>query len=343
MDARAAGRRCSSRCRPPLALLFSMAEGTVKKLEAPAQPRAGSWSSSTTIAARPRSRRTIRCSPRPGSELGQTGRRANTPSSSSSAIRDEVGRRAQRRRRSRRWRASSPAAAEAGAGRAAARERWRDARAALAAGRPALVWRRLVADTETPVGAALKLIEPGRGDFLLESVEGGEVRGRYSLLGLDPDLVFRATGARLRDQPRLAARPRRVRAAARRQPGRTARAGRRLPHRRARRACRRRSPAWSAISATRPSAWSKTLPRAPQSAARAARHAVRAPDADPGVRPAERRAVLRRPAVGRRRRSRARARAARRADRRGAAPACRSPRRAGRASAELARPGARRR
>jgi len=65
---------------------------------------------------------------------------------------------------------------------------------ALAEGRPALVWRRLIADTETPVGAAAKLIEEGRGDFLLESVEGGEVRGRYSLLGLDPDLVFRATG-----------------------------------------------------------------------------------------------------------------------------------------------------
>jgi anthranilate synthase component I len=52
-----------------------------------------------------------------------------------------------------------------------------------------------VADTETPVGAALKLIEQGRGDFLLESVEGGEVRGRHSLLGIDPDLMFRATGA----------------------------------------------------------------------------------------------------------------------------------------------------
>ena len=69
-----------------------------------------------------------------------------------------------------------------------------DARLQLAGGRPALVWRELVADTQTPVGAALKLIEPGRGDFLLESVEGGEVRGRYSLLGLDPDLVFRADG-----------------------------------------------------------------------------------------------------------------------------------------------------
>ena len=73
-------------------------------------------------------------------------------------------------------------------------ENWSAAAAALAAGQPALIWRRLIADTETPVGAAAKLIEPGRGDFLLESVEGGEVRGRYSLLGLDPDLVFRATG-----------------------------------------------------------------------------------------------------------------------------------------------------
>ncbi|TIX50763.1 anthranilate synthase component I [Alteraurantiacibacter aquimixticola] len=69
------------------------------------------------------------------------------------------------------------------------------AHANLAAGQHALVWRRIVADTETPVGAALKLIEPGRGDFLLESVEGGEIVGRYSLLGLDPDLMFRATGA----------------------------------------------------------------------------------------------------------------------------------------------------
>ncbi|MDF7774129.1 anthranilate synthase component I [Sphingomonas sp. AOB5] len=68
------------------------------------------------------------------------------------------------------------------------------ARAALGAGRPALLWRRMVADTETPVAAALKLIEPGRGDFLLESVEGGSVRGRHSLIGLAPDLVFRATG-----------------------------------------------------------------------------------------------------------------------------------------------------
>ena len=66
------------------------------------------------------------------------------------------------------------------------------AQSELAAGRPALVWRTIIADTETPVGAALKLFEEGRGDFLLESVEGGETRGRYSLIGIDPDLVFRA-------------------------------------------------------------------------------------------------------------------------------------------------------
>jgi anthranilate synthase component I len=68
------------------------------------------------------------------------------------------------------------------------------ARVALADGRPALVWRQQVADTETPVAAALKLLEPGRGDFLLESVEGGSVRGRHSLIGLAPDLLFRARG-----------------------------------------------------------------------------------------------------------------------------------------------------
>jgi len=75
------------------------------------------------------------------------------------------------------------------------------ARAALAAGRPGLLWKRQIADTETPVAAALKLIEPGRGDFLLESVEGGETRGRHSLIGLAPDLVFRAHGAQAEINP----------------------------------------------------------------------------------------------------------------------------------------------
>jgi anthranilate synthase component 1 len=73
--------------------------------------------------------------------------------------------------------------------------------AALGDGRPALVWRRQVADTETPVAAALKLIELGRGDFLLESVEGGATRGRHSLIGLAPDLVFRAQAERAEINP----------------------------------------------------------------------------------------------------------------------------------------------
>ncbi|MFM9940354.1 MAG: anthranilate synthase component I [Hyphomicrobiaceae bacterium] len=63
-------------------------------------------------------------------------------------------------------------------------------------GDPQLVWTRLVADLETPVSAALKL---GRGapmSFLLESVEGGAVRGRYSIIGLEPDLIWRAFGAK---------------------------------------------------------------------------------------------------------------------------------------------------
>ncbi len=62
----------------------------------------------------------------------------------------------------------------------------------LSNGKPGFVWRKLIADTETPVSAFLKLFEEGRGDFLLESVEGGAVRGRHSLIGLAPDLVFRA-------------------------------------------------------------------------------------------------------------------------------------------------------
>ena len=66
--------------------------------------------------------------------------------------------------------------------------------AALAAGAAQLVWTRIVADTETPVSAMMKLGAAESGSFLLESVEGGQVRGRYSLLGLDPDLVWRANG-----------------------------------------------------------------------------------------------------------------------------------------------------
>ncbi|MCL4767707.1 MAG: anthranilate synthase component I [Hyphomicrobiaceae bacterium] len=64
-------------------------------------------------------------------------------------------------------------------------------------GEAQVVSARLVADLETPVSAYLKLTGARRGSsmsFLLESVEGGAVRGRYSIIGLEPDLVWRAFG-----------------------------------------------------------------------------------------------------------------------------------------------------
>jgi anthranilate synthase component I len=72
--------------------------------------------------------------------------------------------------------------------------------ARYAAGEPQVVWTTLVADLETPVSAFLKIAGTKSGNtqsmtFLLESVEGGEVRGRYSIIGLEPDLIFRVNGA----------------------------------------------------------------------------------------------------------------------------------------------------
>ena len=60
-----------------------------------------------------------------------------------------------------------------------------------AARRPVLVWTSLVADLETPVSAMLKLADGRPNSFLLESVEGGAVRGRYSVIGMKPDLIWR--------------------------------------------------------------------------------------------------------------------------------------------------------
>ena len=65
---------------------------------------------------------------------------------------------------------------------------------AYAAGRPQVVWTRLVADLETPVSAMLKLANGRPNSFLLESVEGGAIRGRYSFIGFAPDLVWRCFG-----------------------------------------------------------------------------------------------------------------------------------------------------
>jgi anthranilate synthase component 1 len=64
-------------------------------------------------------------------------------------------------------------------------------RSAYEAGRGSLAWRRGVADLETPVAAFLKLAHGKPNAFLLESVEGGATRGRYSIIGMEPDLIWR--------------------------------------------------------------------------------------------------------------------------------------------------------
>src|SRR5687767_15630570 len=61
---------------------------------------------------------------------------------------------------------------------------------------PQVAWSRLVADLETPVSAMLKLADGRPNSFLLESVEGGAVRGRYSIIGMKPDLIWRCRGQR---------------------------------------------------------------------------------------------------------------------------------------------------
>jgi anthranilate synthase component I len=65
-----------------------------------------------------------------------------------------------------------------------------------AAGAAQVLWTTLVADLETPVSAMLKLADGRPNSFLLESVEGGATRGRYSIIGIKPDLVWRCRSAK---------------------------------------------------------------------------------------------------------------------------------------------------
>jgi anthranilate synthase component 1 len=67
-----------------------------------------------------------------------------------------------------------------------------------AAGRNQLVHTRLAADLDTPVSLMLKLAEAQPMSFMLESVTGGEVRGRYSVVGLKPDVIWECRGERSR-------------------------------------------------------------------------------------------------------------------------------------------------
>ena len=64
----------------------------------------------------------------------------------------------------------------------------------FAMGQSQLIWTTVPADLDTPVSAMLRLMQDDAPCFLLESVEKGEIRGRYSVIGLMPDLIWRATG-----------------------------------------------------------------------------------------------------------------------------------------------------
>ncbi len=74
-------------------------------------------------------------------------------------------------------------------------------------GEAQIVSTRLVADLETPVSAMLKLARNARYSFLLESVEGGAVRGRYSIIGMNPDVIWRVDGNRASINRRAGANP----------------------------------------------------------------------------------------------------------------------------------------
>ena len=72
----------------------------------------------------------------------------------------------------------------------------REALDSYRAGRSQVLYTHLVADLETPISAYLKLAAAAPGSFLLESVEGGAVRGRYTIIGMQPDLLWRCFGER---------------------------------------------------------------------------------------------------------------------------------------------------
>ena len=67
-----------------------------------------------------------------------------------------------------------------------------------AEGKNQVVYMRLAADLDTPVSLMLKLTGAARDAFMLESVTGGEVRGRYSIVGMKPDLIWKCHGTEAR-------------------------------------------------------------------------------------------------------------------------------------------------
>ena len=50
---------------------------------------------------------------------------------------------------------------------------------------------KLIADLETPISSLIKLMPKQKYSFLLESVEGGDQRGRFSFIGINPDVIWK--------------------------------------------------------------------------------------------------------------------------------------------------------
>ncbi len=69
---------------------------------------------------------------------------------------------------------------------------------AFEAGENQIVYARLAADLDTPVSLMLKLTGAAKDAFVLESVTGGEVRGRYSIIGMKPDVIWQCHGTESR-------------------------------------------------------------------------------------------------------------------------------------------------
>src|SRR6185312_12825416 len=127
-----------------------------------------------------------------GAERGdRAGDRANHQGRSPVAIRTVAPRALPGQRQSRRARPAALAGA-----RMQLTPSFENFERAFAAYKPVLVWTSFVSDLETPVSAMLKLADGRPNSFLFESVEGGATRGRYSFIGLKPDLIWRCFGDR---------------------------------------------------------------------------------------------------------------------------------------------------
>ena len=63
-----------------------------------------------------------------------------------------------------------------------------------------IVYTKFSADLDTPVSFDDEITKEGKNSFLLESVTGGEIKGRYSVIGMKPDLIWKCNLEESRNQ-----------------------------------------------------------------------------------------------------------------------------------------------